>query len=270
MGRMMLTIPVLCALTLPGAAQQPQPRFEVASIRPVSPSTTFRGSPLNIRRDTFSATNHSVLQLIRVAYGLLERQILDGPGWIRAERFNVTARMSMSTDGPRDQALRMLQALLADRFKLRLHKETRNLPVYALVPDSGGVKPGRDPEGQGGGIMLMARGWTRIQRVKSDALAGYLTGIVDRPVVDKSNLDRELTFDLMWTPAESVSAADAIPGCPPDLEEMAKRLKFTLTDRSCPSSVFTALREQIGLRLEAQNAPTEVLVIDSIEMPTEN
>jgi uncharacterized protein (TIGR03435 family) len=127
---MLLTAAVLCALTLTGAAQQARPRFEVASIRPVSPSATFRGSPLNIRRDTFSATNHSVLQLIRVAYGVLERQILDGPGWIRSERFSVTAKTS--TDVPRDQALRMLQTLLEDRFKLRVRQETREMPILEL------------------------------------------------------------------------------------------------------------------------------------------
>ena len=107
MRRMLLTVAsILSALTLTGAAQQSDgPRFEVASIRPIASPSEYRGSPLNVWRDTFSATNHSVMQLIQVAYGVLERQVLDGPGWIRSERFNVIARTS--TDLPRDRALRI-------------------------------------------------------------------------------------------------------------------------------------------------------------------
>ena len=257
MRRTVLTVGILCALTLTGAAQQPQPRFEVASIRPVSPSATFRGSPLNIRRDTFSATNHSVMQLIQVAYGVLERQILNGPEWIRAERFNVTARMSMSTEVPRDQALRMLQALLADRFKLRVRQETREMPILELrfARSDGRVGPNlydcsNPQDARGQGTISAPTGGSL---VSSDCRAGlsYLVDLASRQldaiVADKTGLTGQWRFNIFFT--EAIGPVDAPANTP----------------------TFTgALTEQLGVRTERTRAPVSVLVIDSVERPTAN
>jgi len=254
---MLLTAAVLCALTLTGAAQQARPRFEVASIRPVSPSATFRGSPLNIRRDTFSATNHSVLQLIRVAYGVLERQILDGPGWIRSERFSVTAKTS--TEVPRDQALRMLQTLLEDRFKLRVRQETREMPNLELRLARSDGRVGQNlydcsnPEKRGGpsGPVSAPTGGSV---VSSDCRTGlsYLVDLASREldaiVVDKTGLTGQWWFNIFFTEAIS-PVLDAPPN--PNVPTFA-----------------VALNEQLGLRTERTRAPTPVLVIESVERPT--
>ncbi|HEX6313489.1 MAG TPA: TIGR03435 family protein [Gemmatimonadaceae bacterium] len=252
---MLLIVAILCALTLTGAAQQARPRFEVASIRPVSPSATFRGSPLNIRPDTFSATNHSVLQLIRVAYGVLERQVLDGPGWIRTERFSVTAKTS--TDVPRDQALRMLQTLLADRFKLRVRQETREMPIIELrlARSDGRVGPNLYDcsKPQDGPQEKSFAAPTGGSVVSSDCRAGLSYAVdlasreLDAIVVDKTGLTGQWWFNIFFT--EAIGPVDA-PGNTP--------------------TFIGALTEQLGLKTERTRALTPVLVIESVERPTPN
>ena len=257
-----LGLPLIVSLAvapLPLAAQGPTPRFEVASIRPIASPSEFKGSPLNIRRNTFSATNHSVLQLIQVAYGVLERQILDGPGWIRSERFNVEARTS--TDLPRDRTLRMLQALLADRFKLRVRQETREMPILELrlARADGRVGPNlhdcsnpQDARGQSGPVSAPAGG----SLVSSECRAGlsYLVDLASRQldaiVVDKTGLTGQWWFNIFFTEAVG-SVLDGPP------------------NQNLPT--FTgALSEQLGLRAERTRALVPVLVIDSVERPTPN
>ena len=140
MTRLGLLFVGLAVAGLPLAAQEPTPRFEVASIKPNVGPSQFSGA--NIRRDSFSATYYSVSQLIQLAYGVRDHQILDGPAWIRSERFNVAAKAS--SEVPRDQALRMVQALLADRFLKdrdhlrpvgRLRSELVEILVRAYVID---------------------------------------------------------------------------------------------------------------------------------------
>jgi uncharacterized protein (TIGR03435 family) len=162
----------------------------------------------------------------------------------------------------------MVKTLLADRFQLKVHKETRDLPVYALTLDAGGAKGARPADGKGGGIESVAPGWLRGTGVRAAFLAESLSRAVDRPVIDRTNLTDVLDFDLTWTTIET--PADT-PGCHPSFQEMVKRSSRYArgATASCPS-IFTALREQLGLRLEAQLGPVEVLVIDAVQFPTEN
>lgn len=255
MTRLTLLLVGLVVAALPLAAQEPTPRFEVASIRPIASPSEYRGSPLNIRRDTFSATNHSVMQLIQVAYGVLERQVLDGPGWIRSERFSVTAKTI--TDVPRDQALRMLQTLLADRFKLRVRQETREMPILELrlARSDGRVGPNlydcsNPQDARGQGTISAPTGGSL---VSSDCRAGlsYLVDLASRQldaiVVDKTGLTGQWRFNIFFT--EAIGPVDAPANTP----------------------TFTgALTEQLGLRTERTRAPVSVLVIDSVERPTAN
>jgi uncharacterized protein (TIGR03435 family) len=174
----------------------------------------------------------------------------------------------------------------------------RALPVYALVVAERGVKGARPADGKTGGIASMARGWMRGTGVTTASLARALTSSVDRPVVDRTKLDDQLLeFDLTWTPVDlttgaaptlggaRVTRADEVdlaitsrepgdslqdPGCPPSFQELAKRLDGVNVERFACPSIYTAVEEQLGLKLEAQNAPTDVLVIESVQVPTEN
>ena len=268
-----LTLVAVAVLWLaPLGAQTPRPAFDVVSVKRAVPGTTGGGVRF-LPGGRFVGENVYIEFVIQQVYGVRDFQIFAAPQWRTVIADGVNSRYQIEGRG-RESATQadmkeMVKTLLAERFQLRVHKETRALPVYELVPDSGGVKGARARDDKGGGIMLMLPGWTRGRNVGTDALARYLSGVVDRPVIDRANLEQVLDFDLTWTPSSAVTA-DSIPGCPASLQEMATRVKPPLKNLSCPSSLFTAVREQLGLRLESTQAPTEVLVIDSIQAPTEN
>ena len=151
---------------------------------------------------------------------------------------------------------KMLQALIVDRFKLVSHRETRELPVYALVADKGGPKFKEVHGGRSG--TSGSPGRLEAHATRMPDLANMLFHEVDRPVLDKTELPGFYEFTLLWTPDRFRGAA---PG-----DGAGKGLP----DPGGPS-IFTALREQLGLRLEPQKAPIEVLVVDRAEKtPTEN
>jgi uncharacterized protein (TIGR03435 family) len=245
--------------------------FDVTSVKRAVPGTP--GSRIRfLPGGRFAGENVAVQFVIQQAYGVRDYQIVAAPQWkaIIADGFNQRYQIEARGRETATEAemKEMVKALLADRFKLRLHREKRPLPVYALVQDSGGVKVARVPDGKGGGIELVAPGWIRGMGTEPRFLADSLSRYVDRPVVDQTNLKEVLDFDLTWSTLENVDA-DTPPGCHPGVLEMAKRPRYEKTKLSCPS-LFTAVREQLGLRLDAQDAPTDVIVIDSIALPTEN
>jgi uncharacterized protein (TIGR03435 family) len=223
-----------------------------------------------------SARNIPLKELIRQAYGLDDNQILGAPGWLSSERYDIEAKVSSSdTDALHnlspDQRGLMLQPLLADRLHLKVHTETRVLPVLALVVAKDGpklheAKPGdtypngiKGFEGQGGaGMMHMGPGQLTAQGLPMSSVARLLTRQLGLMVQDETGLTGKYDFTLQWTPERG--AADAgQPG--PD---------NTASTEPAGTSIFTAIREQLGLKLESRKAPVEVLVIDHVEAPSEN
>jgi uncharacterized protein (TIGR03435 family) len=270
--RPLLPVAVAALSLAPLSAQTPTPAFDVVSVKRAVPGTTGGGVRF-LPGGRFVGENVYIEFVIQQVYGVRDFQIIAAPQWRTVIGDGVNSRYQIEGRGRESaseaELKEMVKTLLADRFQLRVHKEMRDLPVYALVPESGGVKGARVRDDRGGGIMLMLPGWTRGRNVATDALARYLSSVVDRPVIDRANLEQVLDFDLTWTPSSAVTA-DSIPGCPSNVQEMAKRVKPELKNPSCPSSVFTAVREQLGLRLESTQAPTEVIVVDWIQAPTEN
>ena len=267
-------------------AQGPRPAFEVASVRP---NTSGDGMiRLGIQPGgRFTATNVPLRVLIRNAYQVQDFQIVDAPDWIRSERFDIVAKAEADVPpgpigGPPGPMQLMLQSLLAERFKLVLHTEQRELPIYALVlARSDGrlgsqlrastvdcvevikaargrgappppLTPGERPmcgmrigPGQlgGGGIPL-------------DAFSGLLSQFVQRVVVDRTGLAGSFDIDLSWTP-DQLPQGGPPPGAPP----------LPPIDPNGPS-IFTAVQEQLGLKLESTRGQVDVLVIDSVARPT--
>jgi uncharacterized protein (TIGR03435 family) len=255
-------------MATPLATQSP-PAFEVASVKPADPSKIGRVRFLPGGR--FLAENTPLEFVIQQVYGLRVFQLIAPPAFkpiIGSDRrYDIDGRGAESSTP--EQLREMAKTLLADRFGLRMHKETRDLPIYALVLADGGVKGARAPDGKGGGMESVAPGWIKGFGATSRALVEALSRYVDRPVVDRTKLEEVvLDFDLTWTTLET--PADT-PGCHPTFQEMAKRSsRYALgATASCPS-LFTAVREQLGLRLDAQLGPVEVLVIDAVQLPTEN
>jgi len=160
----------------------------------------------------------------------------------------------------RRKILEALRSLLADRFQLALHSETKEQPVYALVVNKGGPKLQESTEPRGL-IRKMGRGTLKAQAVELGMLALNLSNELGRSVFDKTGLAGKYDFELKWAPSQD-SAAQL--GAPPQTAE------FALPADPDGPSIFTALQEQLGLRLESGKGPVEVLVIDRAERPSKN
>jgi uncharacterized protein (TIGR03435 family) len=242
---------VLAALTLAAAfGQSTPPAFEVASIRPVKSMKDRKSLTVDPGRITY--VNVTLQDCILAAYGVKPYQI-SGPGWLDTERYDISAKAADAVPTP--ELMRMLQTLLADRFQLKLHHETRELSVYALVVAKNGPKlqPG-DPGSEPAMDFATIPGGVSFRNYSMSGLAGQLSGRVfglERPVVDQTGLAG--VYNL------SLKLADSIA----DLKRAAEK------GENPP--VFTILQEQAGLRLAAQKAATDFLVVDHAEkVPTEN
>lgn len=216
--------------------------FEVASVRanPKQYGVAFQISGPNV---IISAP--PLLGLISMAYDVEIYQIVGGTDWMLDERFDIRAKAPGDAAPTRDLAGLMLQSLLADRFQLKMHREKRDLPVYFLVVAKGGLRlkpsaPGAESSVQlGSGVMTQMTGTKQTMEQLAHSLSGAGVG---RPVIDRTGIAGTYDFKLSWAP--DLSASDK-------------------------PSMFAALQEA-GLKLESGKAPTDVLVIDHAERPSDN
>lgn len=236
----------LFALVSRGAFAQTAtaPAFEVASIKH---SDMRAGSWIRYLAGGRLSAMSWTKQLIQVAYGVEDYQVSGGPGWLTSDRYVIEAKAESADVGKTEMNV-MLESLLADRFKLKLRREARDFDVYALVVDKSGPKlrPLKDGEASGCGRdnSFMCGITTAAQ------LAKMLQYTVGRPVLDKTGLDGK--FDVLL-----------------DFDTYASRGQTPPPDYDKPSLV-TALREQLGLRLEPQKASFPTLVVENVQRPTEN
>jgi uncharacterized protein (TIGR03435 family) len=272
---------------IPGGAQvqsaqgsQPaatQSGFDVAPIKLSDPAST--GSELGISPGgNFFAKGITVSALIENSYDVRDFQVSGAPGWLATERYDIVTKndntgvsegdLPKMTTGEREvfweRLLVKVQALLADRFQLKLHRETKDLPVYALVIAPTGSKLQVWTEGGTGGPSLSVRrdeaGNSEIvgRRLPLSSLLRVLSRQVRRTVLDKTGLKDDYDFKITYAPDLALQP------------EFAAAEADSLSAGGGGPSLFTALREQLGLRLEAQKGPVEVLVIDSIQRPSGN
>ncbi|HEY7392890.1 MAG TPA: TIGR03435 family protein, partial [Bryobacteraceae bacterium] len=234
---------------------QPAPlTFDVASIKPSAPGTP--GLTDFLPGGGFRATAVTLKRLVFEAYDVKPYQVPGGPPWTGSDRFDIRARPDRP--GTNQQVRERLRNLLADRFQLVIHRETKELPVYALVVAKNGSKFQESSDGRR--MMRGAPGLLSGQGVGMPQLAASLSGPAGRPVIDKTGLTGLYNFELKWTPdSPQVAPGPLPPGVPPPPPP----------DPNAPS-LFTALPEQLGLRLESQKAPVEILVIDHAEKPSDN
>jgi uncharacterized protein (TIGR03435 family) len=259
--RAALSIAGVALLPLALTAQSspaPTPRFDAASIRPANapePGRAAKAMGMAGRIETtpgrLSVRTATVQDLIDAAFGIEGYQVSGGPAWMYSERFAVAAKLA--DPAGREQLLVMLRTLLIDRFKLSVHRETRQLPVYALVVAKNGpkfraMKPGTESTP------------TKTNHMGRDVdlpwLARFLTRFgSDRPVIDKTGLtgkfDLDLDMDKILTPA-----AEAAGGNP--------------SNEAVFDGMANALPDRLGLKLVSMRAPIEVLVIDRVERPSAN
>jgi uncharacterized protein (TIGR03435 family) len=285
------------AITAAGSSQSQTgtaavPKFEVASVKlcradlpPDARSGGGISSPGTL--DINCQTVKGLINMAYVAFTNGERvtpsriPIEGGPSWINSERYDIKAK----AEGVKSQVLMhgpMLQALLEDRFQLKVHRETRDTPVYALTVAKGGAKlqpfkegscnpydiaatfpPPPPPENPCRSRGTMEGGMLTVntQATTLDDFARFVLGVMDRPVINKTGIQGRFDFHLEYAPDETSSPAVRDPSGLPRAP--------TVTDPSGPS-IFTAVQRQLGLRLEPTKGPGEYLVIDRVERPSEN
>jgi uncharacterized protein (TIGR03435 family) len=280
-----LDAPRVCA-QVPAESAANSPGFEVASIKPNKSSDVLSSAALQGGR--FTATNITLRELIRVAYDVQNAQIAGGPSWIGSERFDIEAKAEGDPTlaaSPRSMLL-MVRRLLRERFKLTAHTEMRELQAYALVMDRTDRRMGpelRQSQVDCAAVMAAARtqpsplpfpppGERQLcdmfigapprfaaGGVSMAQLATSLSRLVKRTVLDRTLLTGTFDFELQWTP-------EGLPQRSPDAVDQPIRLNGSDVDPNGPS-IFTALREQLGLKLESKDGPVDVLVVDSASRP---
>jgi len=241
--------------------------FEIASVKPASPDT--RGVIMRFTPGGgVRVVNGSMKQIILLAYNMEKFQISGGPGWVDTERFDIIGKApGRQADGDQpeptaeqqQQARQRLQSLLVDRFHLTIHRETREAPIFVLVVSKKGPKLRQSEQGFDG---ISGRpGQLTGEKVPMPVLASVLSGILGRPVLDQTGLVGTYAFKLEWTPDSG--------GSNPIATEKAEAAGVPATDPSGPS-LFNAIQEQLGLRLEPQKGPVSFILIDQVERPSAN
>jgi uncharacterized protein (TIGR03435 family) len=290
-SKVVLVVTAITVAVMPIAAQGPaqRPSFEVASVKRSAPEDTIFVR-LGSSGGRFFGTRITLRTLLQIAYESLDRsplldsQLIGAPGWVDTDRFDIEAKTEQANAGPipQEKLQPIMQALLEDRFQLKAHRELRELPVYHLavarerpkmklsedqtppvlpsqpIPFNPSVAPPRGlaqvrsasaPES---GLILRGRA------IPVSKLANLLPVWVGRPVIDQTHLGGLFDIQLQFTP----SLSEVSGATPPTAQPAVAGPSGT--------SIFTALQEQLGLKLESAKAPLEVLVIDSVQKPSEN
>jgi uncharacterized protein (TIGR03435 family) len=252
------------AATHPAPAE---PAFDVAAIRENQSDHTARSHIISSPLDGhLTVTNVPMKMLLQFAFALPETRILVGPGWLNSIKFDIEAKADSSVDDrlgglSSDQAKllkqKMVQALLAGRFNLIYHMETRELPVYALVAAKGGPK--LQPSKSNGSTVDSSNNKIDIRGGDNTVslLAAELSKRLGRVVIDKTGIAGRYDVVLTWSPDDRTSV-------PPSANSAISAAA------NLGPSIFTAIEEQLGPKLESQRGPVQVLVIDTIEMPSAN
>jgi uncharacterized protein (TIGR03435 family) len=257
----------------------PKFEYEVASIKPDLSDHTSAG--WMISPDGLTVTNFSLAGLIENAYGIRKYQLSGAPDWLNSETYDVDAKMDAATAealkklNSEDQNLeqqQMLQTLLADRFKLKIHRETKEGPVYLLAIGKNGFKlqearPGATyPNGAGPGSMSSSSNWLAetmmFQAMPISGLARNLEARLGRPVLDKTGLTGNYDFTLKF--AIDRSQSQSVTGDSPNAQPAPGQI-----DPDAPF-LLEAIQKQLGLKLEPGKGPVEVIVIDHVERPSGN
>ena len=240
-------------------AAEVTPEFEVATIKPATPDRP--GKAITVRGRQIVTFNTTLGDLVTFANGIHLKQSVGAPAWLESEKYDVTAQPA-GEGQPNDKQLKaMFQKLITDRFSFAFHREKRELSVYAITVGKDGPKLTKSAGNPAGlpGLFFRALGNLVVTNANMGDFASLMqTTVLDRPVVDQTKLDGRYDFTLLWTPDEFQFAA--LAGVP----------RPAANDPAAPPDLFSAIQEQIGLKLEATRAPAEVFVVDKVEKPSEN
>ncbi len=258
----------------PVAAAKPPLAFDVVSIKPDKKETGPFTIGFPVDGDGFAVANLPLEYIIRFAYDFERGDLVQGmPDWAKSERYDIQAKVASAdlpiwTQLPDDLRRTMVQAILVDRFKLQIHRAPMGLPIYALQVDKAGsklkdAKPGDPGEVKGPdgkpirGMLHTGQGQFTAQDESMADLALYLSDYTGRQVIDQTGLTGRYDFKLQFAPEPGYGPEYRHPSSPPPPDAVGP-------------SVYTAVQEQLGLKLESTKAPVDGLVVDHVERPAEN
>jgi uncharacterized protein (TIGR03435 family) len=245
--------------------QPPRPAFnafEEAIIKPTHPNYQVSEGRLMAMQSAhrFTAQHYTLRALIAAGFNLNPEEVLGGPDWIDSERYDILALTPNDVRPGPDEQMKMLRKLLVDRFNLQFHREHKVLAIYVLTVTKKGSKLKESSASSDDPPVLVNRVFRDLVLLpaRNATMAQFSSMmqrmVLDRPVVDKTGLSGRYDFDLEWAPNSSQFGGQG----PPEAAEPVR------------PGIFTALQEQLGLRLEATKGPVEVLVVDKAERPSEN
>jgi uncharacterized protein (TIGR03435 family) len=250
------------ASKLSPTAADADPSFGVATIKPSRPNRP--GKNVGFRGGLYTTRNTNVNDLIALAYGLHAKQIVGGPDWFGTDLFDIQGKPDAEGKPSDKQIKTMLRKLLAERFKLSFHPEEKELSVYVISVLGGGpkiTKSASDPN-DGSGFAFRSLGDLIVTNMTMTDFAIWMqAGVMDKPVVDQTELPGRYDFQLRWTPDESQFAQFRGTGrmVPPPTD-----------DPNAPPGLYTAMQEQLGLKMRPAKFPDSVIVIDHVEKPSED
>jgi uncharacterized protein (TIGR03435 family) len=233
--------------------------FEVATVKPSDPNRP--GKLFTVKGRDVLTINTTLADLMTMAYGVHLRQITGAPSWMETDKYDVQGRPQVEGVPSQVQLRGLLKNLLADRFKLTVHNEKKDLPAYIITGGPRGQKLTQNTSNPNGlpGLFFKGLGNLNCTNATMTDLAGILqSAVLDRPVVDKTGIQGKYDFTLIWTPDESQFRSFGPVPPPPQ------------NDPNPPPGLFTAIQEQLGLKLDPGTASVDVVVIDRVEKPSEN
>lgn len=233
------------------------PSFEIATIKPSDPNAHgkgFGGPP-----GRFLTRSTTLADLIMDAYGVHTKQVVGGPDWMSTQRFDIEAKPDTPGAANDSQNRLMMRKLLASRFALKSHAEKRELSAFVLTVAKGGPKleKSEDAPNSPTAFSFRSLGNLIFRNITMTDFASWMQTVLDRPIVDHTGLQGRFQGVLKWNPDESQFAVFGPPPHPS-------------TAPDAPPDLYTAIQEQIGLRLDAAKTPVTVMVLDHVEEPSEN
>ncbi len=236
------------------------PSFDVATIKPSKPDQPGKGFGIGPR--SFKTFNTTLNDLVMFAYGVQVKQLVNEPAWMDTDKFDVEGKPDGEGQPSERQWKNMIKKLIADRFQLKTHPDKKELSAYVLTVGKGGPKnlekSTTDPDSGTAFFFTKLGNLTVRNATLTDFAGGMQSAVFDRPVVNHTGLEGRWNFSLKWTPDESQFAGFGIKIPPP-------------TDApDQPPPVFTAIQEQIGLKLDAARTAVDVMVVDHVEKPSSN
>ena len=245
---------------IPPMAENADPSFEVATIKPSKPDDQRKAFIVN--GNQFHIINQPLTQMISFAFDVQEKQVIGLPDWAGTDRFDIDGKPDGEGAPNGKQWKTMIQKLLADRFQLKFHKDKKELSVYVLSVTKTGEKMTKDDSAPNGLPALFFQGGLGKLNVRNALMTDFTglmqSAVLDRPVLDQTGLAGRWDFTLNWTPDES------------QFKGMGVTVPSPTDSADAPPNLYTAIQEQIGLKLEATKAPADVMVIDHVEKPSAN